>query len=107
MTDNEIIKSLECCLGIGSCSGCPYIEMDECAKQSTKDTIDLVYRQKAEIERLKEECSVDVNKTLREFAERLRKEVDECWFYDLETLEGTISALAEFDRFVKEFTEGK
>ena len=78
MTYNDIVKALECCLGIGSCSGCPYIEMDECAMQSTKDTIDLVYRQMAEIERLeydmgllKQEKSVVEANAVKGFAERL------------------------------------
>lgn len=55
MTDNEIIKALECC-------GCDNYQCDNCPyayKTCTvyKDSIDLINRQKAEIERLREETA--------------------------------------------------
>ena len=60
MTDDEIIKALECCSkGFGNCDGCPYDDDNaDCVtlKGETlmmKDVIDLINRQKAEIERLK------------------------------------------------------
>ena len=54
MTDNEIIKALECfksedCLG----GQCPYFEQPGlCGKPMCSDVYDFIYRQKAEIERL-------------------------------------------------------
>lgn len=62
MTDNEIVKALECCgKGFGNCDGCPYDDDNaDCVtlKGETlmmKDALDLINRQKAEIERLEAE----------------------------------------------------
>ena len=58
MTDNEIIKALECCGSKGLlsfCDDCPYCEGGWCINKMPKDTLDLINRQKAEIERLREE----------------------------------------------------
>ena len=55
MTDKDIIKALECC-------GCDNYQCDNCPyayKTCTvyKDSLDLINRQKAEIERLREETA--------------------------------------------------
>jgi hypothetical protein len=49
-TDDEIIKALKCCSGILRCVDCPYTEVEECSKRNAIDTIDLINRQKAEIQ---------------------------------------------------------
>ena len=56
MTDNEIIKALECCIVYESCEGCPCAEDNSqyCLKATCKNALDLINRQKAEIERFKE-----------------------------------------------------
>lgn len=92
MTDDEIIKALECCSDTTteSCNGCPFLY--NCKQGSLKSiALDLIKRQKAEIEALKdsiqqgneicENCQSDKNKGLlnarknavREFAERLEE----------------------------------
>ena len=49
MTDNEIIKALECC-SINGCKNCKYKgKAPDCMTVLQKDTIDLINRQKAEI----------------------------------------------------------
>ena len=57
MTDNEIIKALDCFSGKEIyCKNCAYRDnsnMGICRRNAAKDTIDLINRQKAEIERLK------------------------------------------------------
>ena len=58
MNDNEIIKALECCVEIGEndCQNCPYFNDVSCGcrnYENLKDALDLINRQKAEIERLK------------------------------------------------------
>ena len=57
MTDNEIIKALECCLpqnGKRNCDDCPYAECEKgCADKLTKDSLDLINHQKAEIKELR------------------------------------------------------
>ena len=86
MTDNEIIKALECCMdkSIMSCQECP-IRM-ECHNYETdikKEALDLINRQKAEIEFLKNELSnieflnkeLEIDKKdLKAEIERLEKE---------------------------------
>ena len=57
MTDNEIIKALECCLK-DDCENCPYFAngLFECGEHFYEDVLDLINRQKAEIERLEAKC---------------------------------------------------
>lgn len=63
MTDNEIVKALECCLQeYGNCDDCPYKEY-QCVSEKDgnifyKDILDLINRQKAEIERYKGVISI-------------------------------------------------
>ena len=52
MTDNEIIKALECCYTYFDCDGCPFEEPCSGLNVLTENTLDLINRQKAEIERL-------------------------------------------------------
>ena len=67
MTDNDIIKALECC-------GCDNYQCDKCPyayKTCTvyKDSLDLINRQKAEIERLREcpKCVYEYDGEMTEF----------------------------------------
>ena len=57
MTDNEIIKALECCSNgeYVDCFNCPYknFPLRECSSENAKDVIAIINRQKAEIERFK------------------------------------------------------
>ena len=50
MTDNEIIKALECCGG-SNCHECP---IEGCTDDIFGNALDLINRQKAEIEAYKE-----------------------------------------------------
>lgn len=54
MTDNDIIKALECCI-LGYCRDCFYGDTDQrhCRDDLMQNALDLINRQKAEIERLK------------------------------------------------------
>lgn len=66
MTDNEIIKALECC-STATCitNKCPYesiCDIPTCTTKLTKDALDLIKRQKAEIERLEFERASDHEK---------------------------------------------
>lgn len=91
MTDNEIIKALECCLGDNPpCFACKYdgdtTTVDECMGALMKDAFDLINRQKAEIERLQKEneqfayigklYSEIKAEAVKEFAELLNKEAE-------------------------------
>lgn len=87
MTDNEIIKALECCrdndnnLNMEKCfEVCPYD--GECAGKFMQDVLSLINRQKEEIKRLKNrDLQVEVSEKLereikaeavKEFAEKLK-----------------------------------
>jgi hypothetical protein len=71
MNDNEIKKALECCSVFGLCHKCPYANTHNCANQSAKDTLDLINRQRAEIERLEIEL-----KAMRGAANSYKAEVE-------------------------------
>ena len=90
MTDNEIIKALECCSKAVGCNDCKKIQCS-LYRACWKDyrimghpiihyALDLINRQKAEIERLKKGWKADVIETsnikteaIKEFAERLKE----------------------------------
>ncbi|MGN0114846.1 MAG: hypothetical protein ACI396_05925 [Acutalibacteraceae bacterium] len=84
MTDNEIIKALECCV-LGDCDlcNCKCGSTGDCRDALNKKTLDLINRQQAEIERLKKllaEADTSYNKCakrfykegVKEFAEKLK-----------------------------------
>ena len=51
MTDNEIIKALKNCHLTCGCSDCPYAEgYDDCVEKMRLDVLDLINRQRAEID---------------------------------------------------------
>ena len=54
MTDNEIIKALECCSVVRSIccqtDKCPYSQFEHCESKINEDALALIQRQKAEIE---------------------------------------------------------
>ena len=58
LTDEQIIKALEICNAeSGSCIGCSLRKLDGCVKQLQISVLDLINRQKAEIERLEAEIN--------------------------------------------------
>ena len=91
MTDNEIIKALECCTdeSYENCNECPYsTDTLSCERlKLLEDSLELINRQKAEIEKLKKEVSVARDayisiqdryehtkaESYKEFAERLNE----------------------------------
>ena len=88
MTDNEIIKAIHCCMSVnkygGNCDeGCPYIESQSesgCYSEMLEDALDLINRQKVEIERLKAKqekcfyCTEQANKKIGEIKAEAIKE---------------------------------
>ena len=61
MTDNEIIKAFECCSNDDDGSGCGNCPLSDkypyCDDMLDKQIIDIINRQKAEIERLQRELN--------------------------------------------------
>ena len=88
MIDNEIIKALEWNIskfGEEVCFG--YMDKDGCKKVNAKDVLDIINRQKAEIEILNNNISsmavtmhnsakATRNEAIKWFAERLKEEID-------------------------------
>lgn len=80
MSDNEIIKALECCktTTVFDCNTCPYKGIGKglvgCTNLLLGDALDLINRQKAEIKSL-----ADHNKKLRYDVKKIRAEaIEEC-----------------------------
>ena len=123
MTDNEIIKALECCSIKHACSECPYTRNKgcDCINGILKDTFDLINRLQADIERLKnknEILSINADtafqdglneaqglyaeqvkaEVIKEFAERLKDEsfVDDGYYCDIvlvDDIDGLLKAM--------------
>ena len=88
MTSEQIIKAMICCTNFPVCDrdNCPYGESTNCATMLGKDVVELINRQKAEIERLKKLLAEEEEKynlcakrfyteAIKEFAERLKNKI--------------------------------
>ena len=71
MTDNDIIKALECC-NDGACEYCP-IGGDDCIQRSRSKAIDLINRKNAENERLQEHIK-HTNNVVKQVVEDTKSE---------------------------------
>lgn len=124
MTDADIIKAMERCNNpFLTCEGC-YLEKVGCCSIVIKThALDIIKRQKAEIERLQgynenlltanTELSNEIldikTEAIKEFAERLKKSAFDCdvsFGYGKEHYTEAV-AVVEIDNLVKEMTEGK
>lgn len=84
MTDSETIKALECCKN-KRCVNCPYDDVAdkfaECSAKLVNDALDLINRQKAEIDEfnnspiLTKLCLMWKAEAIKEFAEKLKDRV--------------------------------
>ena len=91
MTDNEIIKYMQCVIGNEvSCSECKYqkvLPFPSCRNMCAKNALDLINRQKEEIESLKhrkielqirnQELQHEKAEAIEEFAEKLTNRICE------------------------------
>lgn len=77
LADNEIIKALECCNSTerGHClNKCPYYNYSaNCTRSMINDALDLINRQKAEVERLKGDNDI-LSKNLHNLSKELETE---------------------------------
>ena len=74
MTDNDIIKALECCVH-QNCAECQLNKLAFCMDALGSQALDLINRQKAEIERLQHICA-ELSKEDEKMVERGEKM---CW----------------------------
>ena len=125
MTDNEIIKALKLCPKRNmksKCTQCPYFESDGiCLEVLMADSLDLINRQKAEIERLEhsakqwEDTAKDIfisrenikAEAIKEFAERLEEILAryECSFIEIQNWSARntiLQVIQELRNLVKE-----
>lgn len=121
MTDNDIIKALECCRDTvnnsNCCKLCPYYEVKDCAVASANDILDLITRKQSEIERLKTEnkhyaeleqgCYVTGVKNIKavaykEFAEKLKDIFEHAYQFEYGYLLNKDVINAKIDNLVKE-----
>ena len=129
MTDEQIIKALECCATDDGddCFQCPYCNLffepgnGGCVNRCRKDALDLINRQKAEIERLQSRnkfleieyknmsnlfqtrIQTSTIETIKEFAERLKETA-----YSHSDISGYQSIVVDadtIDNLVKEMAE--
>lgn len=106
MTDNEIIRCLSHCRA-GDCENCKALNVCDATFSFHKEAIDLIKRQKAEIESLKhrktelqirnQELQHEKSEAIKEFAEKLRN----CFCVSKEYLD----IVNIIDNLVKEMTE--
>ena len=73
LTDNKIVKALECC-GKESCFGCPYRGKCHQGNPMITDALDLINRQKEQIEELKEKFTLDFEKMESEYDGKIKAE---------------------------------
>ena len=111
MTDNEIIKALECCRDC-KCKDCPCHnkETDGCKELDEQDILDLINRQKATIERqikaiqegyaLIEKQKAEIERLKEERIERIRELTRTV--YDKEIAEAKAEAIKEFAEKLKD-----
>lgn len=114
MTDTEIIKALECCKSpahLGACDNCPFDNIareynTSCTTMMLGYTLDLINRQKAEIERLQNHNLVVAHKHyddgIRDFAKRLKEEK---YPWKQDHLYSTKLIIEDIDNLVKKMTE--
>lgn len=81
MTDNEIIKALELCNSSfldRSCRECQFYKVSHCSTALINEGINLINRQKAEIEKKDTEIAILIrkNETLKDEVSELRAEVE-------------------------------
>ena len=69
MTDNEIIKALECHSdrSLDTCTICPLLNVDGCAYMLTEKALELINCQKAEIERLLQKLQQPQTEVIKDF----------------------------------------
>lgn len=117
MTDNEITKALMICKNgslLPPCQKCSFSNENKCLGKLHDNALDLINRQRAEIEKLTNkcddcagctqwecDCSLIKDELVKEFANRLKEEIEIELHYKGDIVRRVI------DNLVKEMTEGK
>lgn len=116
MTDERVIKALEQCgnIIVSSCKDCPFHKKHNanCVRELTKDALDLIKRQQAEIEALingQETLQKMCAEAYKYFAERLEDISSERLVFEGYGENRVVNVVEYGDivNLVKELTEGK
>lgn len=107
MTDNEIIKALECCSKepMLNCRNCPYeVSCNMGRSDMQKDTLALINRQKAEIDAL-----IEGQETLQKYIATVKAEAIKEFAGKLKAIQGLYGEVwvSDVDRVRKEMEESK
>ena len=103
MTDNEIIKALECCSVVRSIccqtDKCPYSQFEHCESKINEDALALIQRQKAEIEDAQNRLELWVKKFFekKEEAELISTDVYKAVLEKVVVRRITAEAIKEFE----------
>ena len=100
MTDNEIIKALECCCKNNNCEGCPLDFLtfsSQCASELAIKSLDLITRQQVENKRLKKEVNL-VSIQFQDLQERYEESQAE-----IERLKECPKCVYEYDGEIMEY----
>lgn len=111
MTDEQIIKALDCChseLG-NMCSICPLFDPDNdyCEDELHKNALNLINRQKAENEWLLQKLQQAKSEAIKEFAERLKSISIGLEIGDDKKVKMMAVSTTAIDKIAKEMTEVK
>lgn len=121
MNDNDITKLLKVCSTASGCKSCRFADSTDCAGEVSAAALDLINRQKAEIERLTLENSklaetnnalnyqIDTwspSEAIKAFVERLKNKSDYCYFGNIDSLVYRILE-KDLNALVEEMTEGR
>ena len=113
MTDNDIIKALECHADeLNACDKCPYRKR-KCSLRLCEDALDLINRQKAELERLQRHNTEYARKHyqdgfvdgIKKFSNKLKEDLS-FWSFDFTYYSDQLAACRRIDYLAKE-TEAK
>lgn len=106
MTDEQIIKALRCC-GMRDCGKCPYVGFkEECGNLSIL-ALDLIDRQKEEIERLKKNIDgLNIFTTNHMKVIRVQA-IKEFAKYIIDKSQNGIIQVSDIPDYVKEMTEAQ
>ena len=75
LTDAEVVKALECCIGNTNCGECPLFRTPKCMNKVFGYTLDLINRQKAEIEN-NAQCTIQNSQLLEVLREKCNEHQD-------------------------------
>ena len=107
MTDEQIIKALECVSGkIMYCRNCPYTArytMSKCREQCAKDALDLINRRQQEIRQL----HIKLDDYERDIVPKLKYSLERANKYGSETDAENIRLLKENENLISDLTSAK